>query len=152
MKKILIFILLLLTTGTLWYFSMLFFANSLNIPNVAITAENITTISSSLFLALFLAAISFAVILLSMKVNTNQLNFEKSVYSNNIHLELMALSSLIDECDTTLHRYDRWEEAGIKGDYMNAKSSVRDKMNVYRDKLENCYEVIQQMNEDSTLS
>jgi len=152
MKKILIFILLLLTTGTLWYFSMLFFANSLNIPNVAITAENITTISSSLFLALFLAAISFAVILLSMKVNINQLNFEKSVYSNNIHLELMALSSLIDECDTTLHRYDRWEEAGIKGDYMNAKSSVRDKMNVYRDKLENCYEVIQQMNEDSTLS
>jgi len=152
MKKLLVFISLLLTTGALWYFSMLFFANNFNIQNIAITAENITTISNSLFLALFLAAISFAVILLSMKVNTNQLNFEKSVYSNNIHLELMALSSLIDECDTTLHRYDRWEEAGIKGDYMNAKSSVRDKMNVYRDKLENCYEVIQQMNQDSTLS
>jgi len=152
MKKLLIFISLLLTTGVMWYFSILFFANNLNIPNIVITAKNITMISNSLFLALFLAAISFAVILLSIKINKNQLNFEKSVQSNNIHLEIIALSSLIDECDTTLHRYDRWEEAGIKGDYMNAKSSVRDKMNVYRDKLENCYEEIQQLNEKSALS
>jgi len=151
MRKILIFISLLFTTGALWYFSMLFFASNLDIPNIALTAENITALSNSLFLALFLAAISFAVILLSIKINTNQLNFEKSVYSNNIHLEIIALSSLIDECDTTLHRYDRWEEAGIKGDYMNAKSSVRDKMNVYRDKLENCYDEIQQLNEESAL-
>jgi hypothetical protein len=65
---------------------------------------------------------------------------------NNIHLEIIALSALINECDTTLQRYDRWEDAGIKGDYMNAKSSVRDKMNIYRQTLENRYEDIQQLN------
>jgi hypothetical protein len=65
---------------------------------------------------------------------------------NNIHLEIIALSALINECDTTLQRYDRWEDAGIKGDYMNAKSSARDKMNIYRQTLENRYEDIQQLN------
>ena len=35
-----------------------------------------------------------------------------------------------------MHRYDRWEAAGIKGDYVNAKSDVRDKMKNYRELLD----------------
>jgi len=144
MKKILIFILLMLLTAGLWYLSIVFFSNKINGISAEIT-DNII-ISNSLFMALSLAAISFAIILLSLKVNTNQINFEKSVLINNIHIEIIALSSLIEECDNTLHRYDRWEEAGIKGDYMNAKTSVRDKMNSYRERLENRYYDIQNLN------
>jgi len=130
----------------LWYFSLIFLSNKLNIGNINISPDNIIAIASSLFLALTLSAISYAIILLSMQVKSNQLEFEKNVNSNNIHLEIISLSSLINECDTTLHRYDRWEEAGIKGDYMNAKTSVREKMNAYREKLEKSYENIQALN------
>lgn len=146
MKKILILILLLISAGMLWYFSLIFLSNKLNIGNINISPDNIIAIASSLFLALTLSAISYAIILLSMQVKSNQLEFEKNVNSNNIHLEIISLSSLINECDTTLHRYDRWEEAGIKGDYMNAKTSVREKMNAYREKLEKSYENIQALN------
>jgi len=146
MKKLFIFILVIISTVVLWYFSIVFFSNQINLANIAMTGDNIIAISSSLFIALALAAISSAIILLTLKVNTNQINFENSVHVNNIHIEIIALSALIDECDNTLHRYDRWEEAGIKGDYMNAKTSVRDKMNVYREKLENRYYDIQDLN------
>ena len=145
MKKTGIFIILLILTTALWYGSIIFISGKSSIGNITITPENIITLSHSLFLILFLTAVSYALVLLALKVKANQLAFEKNVQSSNMHLEIIALSSLIDECDTTLHRYDRWEEAGIKGDYMNAKTSVRDKMNLYRENLEKKYEDIQQM-------
>jgi len=145
MKKPFIFILLLILTSALWYGSIVFLSSKSSIANIAITSDNVFTLSHSLFLVLFLTAVSYALVLLTMKVKSNQLVFEKNMQANNMHLEIIALSSLIDECDTTLHRYDRWEEAGIKGDYMNAKTSVRDKMNLYRENLEKKYEDIQAM-------
>jgi len=148
MKKVLIFILLLVSGVLLWYSSLAYLANNLGIANLYITADSAIGITGSLFLALTLSAMSYAIILLSLQVKSNQTKFEKSLLTNNIHLEIIALSSLINECDTTLHRYDRWEEAGIKGDYMNAKTSVRDKMNNYREKLEKSYEDIQQLTLD----
>ena len=146
MKNILIFILLLITTTALWYFSIIFFSNETNLTNTGISENDIPGILNSLFLSLALAASSFAIIILSLNIKSNKTALEKSMSLNNIHLEIIALSALIDECDTTLHRYDRWEDAGIKGDYMNAKTSVRDKMNIYRETLENRYEDIQQFN------
>ena len=146
MKNVLIFILLLITTTTLWYFSIIILPDEINLANVSIPSDNIPVISNSLFLSLSLAASSFAIIILSLKVKEYRTDFSKSQNTNNLHLEIIALSALIDECDTTLHRYDRWEDAGIKGDYMNAKTSVRDKMNIYRETLENRYEDIQQFN------
>jgi len=146
MKNVLIFILLLITTTALWYFSITFLPDKINLANIAMPVDNTPIISSSLFLSLSLAASSFAIIILSLKVKEYRTDFYKSQNTNNLHLEIIALSALIDECDTTLHRYDRWEDAGIKGDYMNAKISVRDKMNIYREKLENRYEDIQQFN------
>ena len=145
MKKTGIFTILLILTTALWYGSIIFISGKSSIGNIAITSDNIFTLSHSLFLVLFLTAVSYALVLLTLNVKFNQLAFEKNVQSNNMHLEIIALSSLIDECDTTLHRYDRWEEAGIKGDYMNAKTSVRDKMNLYRENLEKKYEDIQQL-------
>jgi len=145
MKKTGIFIILLILATALWYGSIVFLSGKSSIGNIAITSDNIFTLSHSLLLILFLTAVSYALVLLTLNVKFNQLAFEKNVQSSNMHLEIIALSSLIDECDTTLHRYDRWEEAGIKGDYMNAKTSVRDKMNLYRENLEKKYEDIQQL-------
>jgi len=146
MKNILIFILLLITTTALWYFSIIFFSNETNLTHTGISENDISSILNSLFLSLALAASSFAIIILSLNIKSNKTALEKSLSLNNIHLEIIALSALINECDTTLQRYDRWEDAGIKGDYMSAKSSVRDKMNIYRQTLENRYEDIQQLN------
>ncbi len=145
MKNVLIFILLLITTTALWYFSVIFIPDNINLTGIAIPVDNIHVISNSLFLSLALAASSFAIIILSLKVKEYRTDVSKSLNSNNLHLEIIALSALINECDTTLLRYDRWEDAGIKGDYMNAKSSVRDKMNMYRQTLENRYEDIQRL-------
>ncbi|VAW63609.1 hypothetical protein MNBD_GAMMA08-115 [hydrothermal vent metagenome] len=145
MKKTGIFIILLILATALWYGSIVFLSGKSSIGNIAITSDNIFTLSHSLLLILFLTAVSYALVLLTLNVKFNQLAFEKNVQSSNMHLEIIALSSLIDECDTTLHRYDRWEEAGIKGDYMNAKTSVRDKMNLYRENLEKKYDDIQQL-------
>ncbi len=142
MKKIFIYILLLVVITALWYFSITFFIDKSGLPYLELVAENTFAAINSIFSVLALTTIVYIVVLLSIDIKFNQTNFEKTALSNKLHLEIIALSSLINECDTTLHRYDRWEKAGIKGDYTNAKADVREKMNAYRTKLEKTYEEI----------
>jgi len=135
-------VLLLLVISGLWYCAIFFYADKIAASDVLVFSENLFPAISSLFSALALATMVYLLVLLSLDVKANRLSTELTVQSHKRHLEIIALTALIQECDTTLYRYDRWEEAGIKGDYMNAKTSVREKMNAYREKLEQIYEEI----------
>lgn len=48
----------------------------------------------------------------------------------------MALSSLIQEADCALQRYERWEKSANSGDYGEASKTVRDKLKLHRERLE----------------
>ncbi len=147
MKKtilyILLFILLLISVIALWYLSISYMVDKFGVPTDISSANDLFDGINSLYSGLALAGIVFVIYMLIADVKANQVNLENMIRSNNSHLQIIALSSLIQECDATLHRYDRWEEAGILGDYMNAKASVRDKMNAYRDSLDKKYEEMQ---------
>ncbi|HED36612.1 MAG TPA: hypothetical protein ENJ08_20635 [Gammaproteobacteria bacterium] len=143
MKKISIYVVLLIVTGALWSGAISLFADRSGVEVNALVSEGTFVAIGSLFSVLALMTMLYLLVLLSLEVKSNRAEVEKIAFSNKCHLEITALTALIQECDATLYRYDRWEEAGIKGDYMNAKTSVRDKMNAYRLKLEQTYEEIE---------
>lgn len=138
MKNIMILICILLSVLLLWYYSIVL---PLNNATDFIFEEHIFKVNNWFSIISLLAAI-FSLSILVLKFDTQKKNFEILTKQNSLNLEIMALSSLIQESDATLHRYDRWEAAGIKGDYVNAKSGVREKMNTYRDILESKFEEI----------
>ncbi|MCW8933573.1 MAG: hypothetical protein OQK98_02505 [Gammaproteobacteria bacterium] len=138
MKNIMILICLLLSILLLWYYSII-----LPSSNAAdfIIEEHIYKVNNWFSIMALLAAI-FSLSLVVIKFDSQKKQFDILTRQNSLNLEIIALSSLIQESDATLHRYDRWEAAGIKGDYVNAKSDVREKMNTYRDILESKFEQI----------
>ncbi|VAW70072.1 hypothetical protein MNBD_GAMMA09-686 [hydrothermal vent metagenome] len=140
MKKIVIYLLLLIVIAGLWYGCIVLFNENMDIQNQMQLSDNTFNAINSLFSVLALVSIVYLLVLLTLDIKHSQVNTINTMLSNKLHLEITALSSLINECDTTLHRYDRWEKAGIKGDYTNAKADVREKMNAYRLKLEHVYE------------
>lgn len=142
MKKLLIFIILIISIISLWIFTLFFITDKFEIALRITSLNDIFTGINSLYSSLAFAGIIFAIIILAINTNVNRTKLEELTQSHNKHLEIIALSALIQECDSTLHRYDRWEEAGIMGDYMNAKTSVRDKMNTYRENLNKKYEEV----------
>lgn len=143
MKRLLAFVIVIIAVAVLWYFSMPMMAEKISLINSDTGSLERFSGISSLFSALALASIVFIVCVQALDAKENQISLDKTLMSNKLHLEVIALTSLINECDMTLHRYDRWEKAGIKGDYTNSKAGVRDKMNAYRKKLEQTYEEIQ---------
>jgi hypothetical protein len=145
MKKLSIYVLLQVAVTALWYLSVIIYTDKFSADYGYLVSEKTFMALNSIFTVLLLAAIVSSIALLMIDNKSIQRKFEKTVSSNKSHLEIIALTSLIQECDATLFRYDRWEEAGIKGDYMNAKVSVREKMNAYRLKLEQTYKDIEQI-------
>jgi len=143
MKRVIIFFLVMIIAATVWYSSLLF------VPEIFVSVEvlqanaGIYASIHLLFFCLAIAAIVFAIITLALDIKMNNRAIEQNMQSNKLHLEVIAITSLIQECDVTLHRYDRWEEAGIRGDYASAKADVRDKMNAHKDRLENVLQQIQ---------
>ena len=91
---------------------------------------------NALFSGLALSGIIFTVWLQSIDVKTNQDNLNKYIEANKCSMEIMALSALIQEADCALARYERWEASDNSGDYTNAKSVVRNKLNEHRAQLE----------------
>jgi len=138
MKNILLLICLLCVVLFLWYFS--FVLPTANTADFVIE-DHILKINNWFSIVSMLAAL-FSLSLVVLKLESQKKHFEIISHQNSLNLEIMALSSLIQESDATLHRYDRWEAAGIKGDYVNAKSGVREKMNTYREVLESKFEEI----------
>jgi len=143
MKRLLAFVLTMIAVALAWNYSMPLMVEKMSAMSVDVSTEYLFNGIGSLFSALALASMVFIICAQALDAKNNQHQMEKTLESNRRHLEVIALSSLINECDTTLHRYDRWEKAGIKGDYTNAKADVREKMNAYRKKLELTYEDIQ---------
>ena len=143
MKRLLAFVLTMMAVAMAWNFSMPFMLEKMSVLSADVSTEYVFSGISSLFSSLALASMVFIICAQALDAKNNQQKIEKTFESNRRHLEVIALSSLINECDTTLHRYDRWEKAGIKGDYTNAKADVREKMNAYRTRLEQTYDDIQ---------
>lgn len=143
MKRLIAFVLVIIAAAGLWYISIpMMVENFSELNNEGVSVDHFSGIGS-LFTALALTSLVFVVCLQALDAKDNKQMLEVTLKTNKLHLEVIALTSLINECDTTLHRYDRWEKAGIKGDYTNSKADVRDKMNAYRKKLEQTYEEIQ---------
>jgi len=132
MKNVLILISLLVLVILLWYYSIVLSPDGVQ----SITIDQLVSSVNNWFSIMALVAALFALSLVVLKMESQQKQFDVMMKQNNLNLEIMALSSLIQESDATLHRYDRWEAAGIKGDYVNAKSDVREKMNAHRELLE----------------
>ena len=138
MKNILILMGLFLFVFLLWYYSLILSPQGIENDELKYLMKNI----NNWFSIMALVAAMFSLCLVVLKMQTQQNQFDVMMKSNKLNLEIIALSSLIQESDATLHRYDRWEASGIKGDYVNAKSSVRDKMNKHRELLERKFEEV----------
>lgn len=136
MKNIILLICLLFAVLILWYYSLIFPSNN---SADFIIKDHIYNVNNW-FSMLSLLVAMFSLCLIVLKLESQKKYFDVLTKQNSLNLEIMALSSLIQESDATLHRYDRWEAAGIKGDYVNAKSGVREKMNTYREVLESKFE------------
>lgn len=142
MKNVLLLVGVLLGVIAMWYFSLVIPAKELEAPVLVEQLQEVNNWFSIVALAFAL----FALCMLILSMESQRKQFRTSLQQNQLSMEIMALSSLIQEADATLHRYDRWEAAGIKGDYVNAKSGVREKMNQQREMLERKYEALANYN------
>jgi len=138
MKNVILLICLFSAIIFLWYFSIILPSSSATDFDI----EDHVLKVNNWFSMISLIVAMFSLSLIVLKLESQKKYFETLSRQNSLNLEIMALSSLIQESDATLHRYDRWEAAGIKGDYVNAKSDVREKMNTYRDILESKFNEI----------
>lgn len=136
MKRISVFLLLMFAVTAVWYFSIPIVIDRYGEPADAASAGEMFGGINALFSGLALAGVIFAVWLQTVDVKTNQVNLQKTIQSNKLALEIMALSSLIQEADSALQRYERWEKNENSGDYTQAKSRVRDKLKTHRERLE----------------
>ena len=142
MKRLVLFFLLIIVMITIWYFSIPFVTKMYGEPNDVAAAGDMFGGINALFSGLALAGVIFAVWLQTLDVKTNQENLEKTMRANKLSLEIMALSSLIQEANAALERYERWEKAEGAGDYSQAKSKVREKLKSHREELERKLEEI----------
>lgn len=143
MKRATILLFTMIAAAALWYVSIIMVSDKFFTKDDLLVNASVYAIINSLFLCLAIAAIAYAIIALTFDLKICHRAIEGTMHSNKLHLEVVALTSLIQECDITLHRYDRWEEAGIRGDYASAKADVREKMNAHKEKLESKLQEIQ---------
>lgn len=136
MKKILLFLVLVMAVVTIWYLSIDFTMSKYGAPTDVASAGDMFGGINALFSGLALAGIVFAVWLQTLDVQTNRENLQKTIETNKQSLEIMALSSLIQEADCALQRYERWEKSANSGDYGEASKTVRDKLKLHRERLE----------------
>lgn len=136
MKRLVLFVALIIVVTTTWYLSISFVIKIYGEPKDVAAAGDMFGGINALFSGLALAGVIFAVWLQTLDLKTNQDNLEKTMKSNKLSLEIMALSSLIQEADSALERYDWWEKAEGAGDYSQAKSKVREKLKSHRERLE----------------
>lgn len=136
MKKILLFLGLVMAVVTIWYLSIEVAMNKYGAPTDVAAAGEMFGGINALFSGLALAGIVFALWLQTLDVKTNRENLQKTMETNKRSLEIMALSSLIQEADCALQRYERWEKSGNSADYSEVKKTVRDKLKILRKRLE----------------
>lgn len=136
MKRFAGFFFLAMVVVALWVASVVIVINIYGLPTNAAEAGDMFGGINALFSGLALAGVIFTVWLQSLDVKTNQENLNKSMESNRRSLEIMALSALIQEADSALLRYERWEKTENAGNYDSAKAKVRQALNGHRGQLE----------------
>jgi len=135
MRRLLLFLGLLVVILVAWYFSITFVTGIFGEPKTLSESGDMFGGVNALFSGLALAGVIYAVILQTVDVKTNQKNLEKSIEANRVSSELVALAALIQEGNSALERYDRWSENSPK-DYSKAQKTVRDKIKLYREQVE----------------
>ncbi len=143
MKRLVLFLLLMATVTAVWYLSIPFVIEKYGNPKNVAAAGDMFGGINALFSGLALAGVIFAVWLQTLDVRTNQENLAKTMQSNKLSLEIMALSALVQEADSALQRYDRWERESETSDYTKAKKIVREKLKLHRQQLEKKLEEIE---------
>jgi len=135
MRRLLLFLGLLVAIVVAWYFSITFVTGIFGEPKTLSESGDMFGGVNALFSGLALAGVIYAVVLQTVDVKTNQKNLEKSIEANRVSSELVALAALIQEGNSALERYDRWSENSSK-DYSKAQKTVRDKIKLYRQQVE----------------
>jgi|GEM_PF-2557823 len=135
MRRLLLFLGLLVAIVVAWYFSITFVTGIFGEPKTLSESGDMFGGVNALFSGLALAGVIYAVVLQTVDVKTNQKNLEKSIEANRVSSELVALAALIQEGNSALERYDRWSENSSK-DYSKAQKTVRDKIKLYREQVE----------------
>ncbi len=136
MKRLALFFILMVAVTATWYFSIPFVIQLYGKPEDVSAAGDMFGGINALFSGLALAGVIFAVWLQTLDVKMNQVNLEKTMETSKLSLEIMALSSLVQEADCALKRYERWEKSEGDSDYSKAKSKVREKLNSHRERIE----------------
>ncbi len=80
--------------------------------------------------------VSSTLILQDNETRQNTEQFQKSLRATEISARLTAFSTLLQECDSALQRYERWESSNPESDYKKVKETVRAKIKEYRREVE----------------
>lgn len=135
---------IVLSVVSFWCLSIVVLLTIFGIPSNLSEAGEMFGGVNALFSGLALAAIIYTNRLQSHQIQENQNNIKMSMKATNQSLEIMALSTLVQEADATLSRYDRWnEKSKSNNDYANAQKKVRDKLKIHREQLEKKLEQLQ---------
>ena len=122
-----------------------FFVWAVSIPAVFLLYPKLSDASSfgdmfgavnALFSALAFAGVVYALILQDNETRLNAEQFQKSLKATEISAKLTAYSTLLQECDSALKRYERWEQNNPDADYRSVKETVRNKIKEHREAIE----------------
>ena len=91
---------------------------------------------NALFSGLAFAGVIYALILQDSEIKKNSEQFQKSLRATEISARLTAFSTLLQECDSALQRYERWESSAPDSDYKKVKETVREKIKEHRAEVE----------------
>jgi len=130
------FISLLVSGAALWLLSIPIMSVFFPFPMTADEFGDMFGALNALFSGLALAGVIYAVWIQTEDVKTNQAHIEKSIKASEISAKLAAYSTLLQEANNALERYERWEEKSKDADYRQVKEKVRNNIIRYRAEIE----------------
>lgn len=127
---------LMLIVALLWAASIPLVLHFFPAPVEAGTFGDMFGAVNALFSGLAFAGVIYALILQDNETKQNTEQFQKSLRATEISARLTAFSTLLQECDSALQRYERWESSNTESDYKKVKETVRKKIKEYRCEVE----------------
>jgi len=126
----------MLVVSLLWAVSIPLVLHFYPAPSEAGTFGDMFGAVNALFSGLAFAGVIYALILQDNETKQNTEQFQKSLRATEISARLTAYSTLLQECDSALQRYERWESSSADSDYKKVKETVRAKIKEYRCEVE----------------
>lgn len=130
------FYLLMLVVALLWAASIPLLLHFYPAPAEAGTFGDMFGAVNALFSGLAFAGVIYALILQDNETRQNTEQFQRSLRATELSARLTAFSTLLQECDSALQRYERWESSNPESDYKKVKETVRAKIKEYRCEVE----------------